>query len=130
MRFPGGMQVRDAAERVLFGGTLEEKLELAPELAPDDAPGKAVVTPEGPGRPSELQIVEKGVRLLGLDYFSIGPYRKTAPTHRAFLKTGDIALETIDLSRVEPGSYELCCLPLKVKGSGGAPARVLLGVRA
>ncbi len=58
------MQMREAAERILFGETLEEKLALPPELglASDDAPGKAVVTPDGPGRPAELRIVEKGVR--------------------------------------------------------------------
>ena len=74
-------------------------------------------------------LVDRGVRLLGLDYFSIGPYDNNAPPHRAFLTSGGIALETIDLSSVEPGEYEICCLPLKVKGSGGAPARVLLGKR-
>ncbi len=42
--------------------TLEEKLELPPEIAMDDQPGKAWKTPEAPGRPAELRISDKGVR--------------------------------------------------------------------
>ena len=56
------MQMREAAERVLMAETLEEKLWLPPVDALDDAPGKSIATPHGPGRPAELRIVEKGVR--------------------------------------------------------------------
>ncbi len=56
------MQMREAAERVLFAGTLEEKLQLSPSDVSDDLPGPAILTPDGPGRPDELRIVEKGVR--------------------------------------------------------------------
>ncbi len=62
LRLIGGMQMREAAERVLMAETLEEKLWLPPVDALDDAPGPALVTPAGPGRPAELRIVEKGVR--------------------------------------------------------------------
>jgi uncharacterized ferritin-like protein (DUF455 family) len=55
--------MRNAAERVLFAETLEEKLALAPKLAGDDQPGKAIITPESPGRPPELRIHAKGVRV-------------------------------------------------------------------
>ncbi len=57
------MQMREAAERILFAETLEEKLLLAPAVASDDAPGKAILTPGGPGRPDELRICAKGVRV-------------------------------------------------------------------
>lgn len=57
------MQMREAAERILFAETLEEKLLLAPAVASDDAPGKAILTPAGPGRPDELRICPKGVRV-------------------------------------------------------------------
>lgn len=56
------MQMREAAERVLMAETLEEKLWLPPADASDDAPGRGIATPVGPGRPVELRIVEKGVR--------------------------------------------------------------------
>lgn len=57
------MQMRDAAERLLFAETLEEKLLLSPRDAADDAPGLAIATPEGPGRPQELRVCAKGVRV-------------------------------------------------------------------
>ncbi|MFC7338169.1 DUF455 family protein [Haloferula chungangensis] len=56
------MQMREAAERVLFARTLEEKLQLPPIDVCDEQPGPAILTPDGPGRPDELRIVEKGVR--------------------------------------------------------------------
>jgi arylformamidase len=72
-------------------------------------------------------LLDRGVRLLGLDYFSIAPYGAARPPHVAFLGAGGVAIESLDLGPVEPGPYELCCLPLKIRGSGGAPARVVLG---
>ncbi len=67
-------------------------------------------------------LVEQGVRLVGLDYLSIGD----PMTHRTFLEVGVVVLEGLDLSQVTAGAYELLCLPLKVEGGDGAPARVLL----
>jgi len=56
------MRMREAAEQVLFGRTLEEKLRLSPLEVDDSHPGKALATPDGPGRPPELRVVENGVR--------------------------------------------------------------------
>lgn len=71
-------------------------------------------------------LVEKGYKLVGLDYLSISPYKRSRPTHEAFLKAGVVLLEGVDLSRVGEGYYSIFCLPLKLKGSDGAPARVIL----
>lgn len=58
------MEMREAAERVLFGRSLDEKLQLPPLEALDTRPGKAIVVPQdGPGRPPELKISEKGVKV-------------------------------------------------------------------
>lgn len=62
LRLSADMQMREAAERVLMAETLEEKLWLPPVDVSDDAPGRGIATPSGPGRPLELRIVEKGVR--------------------------------------------------------------------
>jgi arylformamidase len=67
-------------------------------------------------------LVDAGVRLVGIDYLSIGD----AGAHMAFLGNGVVPLEGVDLRRVEPGRYRIYCLPLKLVGSDGAPARVLL----
>jgi arylformamidase len=71
-------------------------------------------------------LVQHGVRLVGIDYLSVAPFTDPVPTHRILLQAGVVALEGIDLSHVEPGSYTLYCLPLKLGGSDGAPARAIL----
>jgi len=67
-------------------------------------------------------LVERGVKLLGIDYLSIGD----AEAHRVLLGAGVVCVEGLDLRGIEPGSYELVCLPLKLVGSDGAPARAVL----
>ena len=69
-----------------------------------------------------VALVERGVRLVGIDYLSIGD----EAAHRVLLGNGVVPLEGLDLRHVEPGRYRLYCLPLKLVGSDGAPARVLL----
>jgi arylformamidase len=70
---------------------------------------------------------EVGVALVGVDYLSVGGYRnENAETHRALLGAGAWIVEGLDLSEVEPGHYELICLPIKLVDSDGAPARALL----
>lgn len=71
-------------------------------------------------------LVERGVRLVGVDYLSVAPFADPAPVHRILLQAGVIALEGLDLSQVVPGWYQLICLPLKIVGGDGAPARVIL----
>jgi arylformamidase len=67
-------------------------------------------------------LVHAGVSLVGIDYLSIG----NQDAHRVLLDAGVVAVEGLDLRQVDPGWYELICLPLKVVGSDGAPARALL----
>jgi arylformamidase len=71
-------------------------------------------------------LVARGVRLVGIDYPSIAPASDPAPTHLVLLRAGVVILEGLDLRGVEPGAYELRCLPLLIPGSDGAPARVVL----
>jgi len=70
---------------------------------------------------------EIGVALVGVDYLSVGgPGGEGGEVHRALLGAGAWVVEGLDLSMVEPGEYELICLPVKLVESDGAPARVLL----
>ncbi len=67
-------------------------------------------------------LLDLGIRLIGIDYLSIGD-----PTaHLILLGSRVVALEGLDLRGIEPGPYELLCLPLRVLDTDGAPARVLL----
>ncbi len=72
-------------------------------------------------------LAARGVRAVGIDYISVGGFRKDGvETHRALLEAGIWVIEGLDLSEVEPGEYELVCLPIKVERSDGAPARAIL----
>ena len=72
-------------------------------------------------------LVEKNIKLLGVDYFSVERHGdKLKPAHHILLSQGIVIVEAVDLSKVAPGDYELICLPLNILGSDGAPARVLL----
>lgn len=71
-------------------------------------------------------LVERGVRLIGIDYFSIAPFNDSVPTHRELLGAEVVVLEGANLSQVSAGMYQLYCLPLKLGGSDGAPARAIL----
>jgi arylformamidase len=77
----------------------------------------AAISPEAASR-----LVAAGVRLVGVDYLSVG----SVETHETLLRAGVIAVEGLDLRGIEPGAYTLFCLPLKLAGSDGAPARAIL----
>ncbi len=77
-------------------------------------------------REAARYLVECGVEVIGVDYLSIAPYADPVPTHRILLEAGTLIIEGVDLSRIAPGEYTLLCLPLKIGGADGAPARVLL----
>lgn len=71
-------------------------------------------------------IVDHGIRLIGIDYLSIQCYYGNPETHKILLGAGVIIVEGLNLANVAPGRYELICLPLKLVGSDGAPARAVL----
>ncbi len=74
-------------------------------------------------------LVDRGVKLVGVDYLSVAPYQNGRPTHEILLRAGIVVVEGIDLSKVSQGRYTLYCLPLKLAGADGAPARaILIGV--
>lgn len=100
------------AERVLFktpNGRLWERDEFSEDFVALDGDAARA-------------LVSRGVRLVGIDYVSIGDEE----AHRVLLGAGVVAVEGLDLRAVEPGAYRLVCAPLKLAGAEGAPARVLL----
>ncbi len=77
-----------------------------------------------------LYLAQAGIKLVGIDYLSVDRFGSTDfPAHRTLLGAGVIVLEGLDLSEVEPGEYEMACLPLRLAGADGAPARVVLRSR-
>jgi arylformamidase len=74
------------------------------------------------GLPLARRLGEARVRLVGIDYLSIG----NEEVHELLLGLGIVVVEGLDLRNVAGGAYRLICAPLKVVGADGAPARVLL----
>jgi arylformamidase len=104
--------VPEGAERVLFK-TRNGGLWDRPGFAEDSVCLSAAAAAE---------VVRRGVRLVGIDYLTIGG----AEAHRILLAAGVVPLEGLDLRAVAPGEYRLVCLPLKLVGADGAPARTVL----
>jgi arylformamidase len=80
------------------------------------------LTPEG-----AAFLVDRGVVLVGIDALSVEQYH--AGHHRAhdnLLRAGVAVIEGLALEHVAAGEYQLVCLPLRIRGCDGAPARVVL----
>jgi arylformamidase len=72
-------------------------------------------------------LAAREVRLVGVDYLSVGGFKRDSiETHQALLGAGIWIIEGLNLSSVDPGVYDLVCLPLKIRAGDGAPARALL----
>lgn len=106
----------DGIERVLFKTMNSNR--YSKEFIKDFV----ALTPDGASL-----LVEKGVRVVGIDYLSIEAYgSKEHDTHRILLSSGVIIIEGLYLKDIKPGEYELIALPLLLEGGDGAPARVVL----
>lgn len=110
-------QSLDGARRVLLKTRNSALLEL-PEFTRD----YTFLAPDG----AEL-LAEKGVELVGIDYLSIEQFRSGHHrTHRTLLERGIVIVEGLQLGGVAPGVYDFICLPLRLAGMDGAPARAVL----
>jgi arylformamidase len=110
------LRIPEEAGRVLFK-TSNSALWDAPTFVEEFV----AVAPDAAGT-----LARRGLLLVGIDYLSIAPYQDPAPTHETFLAAGVTILETLDLRAVEPGWWTLTCLPLRIPGADGAPARAVL----
>lgn len=84
-------------------------------------PGFAALTTEG-----AAWLVDRGIRLVGVDYLSVQLFGGDVETHRILMRAEVAILEGINLAGVEPGDYRLICLPLRLAGAEAAPARAIL----
>ena len=72
-------------------------------------------------------LAQRRIALAGIDYLSVGGYHNDGDeTHRLLISAGVWVIEGLNLEGVEPGHYELICLPIKIIGADGAPARALI----
>jgi arylformamidase len=77
--------------------------------------------------PAGKKLAEICVQTIGIDYLSVGGYKKNGiEVHNILLRAGIWLIEGLDLSKVSAGDYELVCLPLKIENAEGSPARAFL----
>lgn len=108
----------DGAQRVLLRTRNSGYLTQDPIFHPD----YTYLAPDG----AEF-LVQQGVLLVGIDYLSIEQFHSGHHlTHLTLLRAGVVIVEGLNLDGVPPGNYELRCLPLKLAGVDGAPARAVL----
>jgi arylformamidase len=120
---------RAAIDRLAIPADTERLLFRSRNTALWDKPGfdTSFVAVTGDGAAA---LVERGLRLVGADYLSIAPFDAPIPTHRTLLGAGIVIVEGLDLRAIEPGWYDLICLPLLIPGSDGGPARAIVRRRA
>ena len=113
-----GMSLPKGVKRILFGTSNSRFWSRGETEFQEDF---VAVTEDG-----AQWLVDHGFQLVGVDYLSVAPYGDSVPTHRILLQAGVIVVEGLDLSAVPRGFYDLYCLPLKLLGAEGAPARAIL----
>jgi arylformamidase len=113
------LDIPAVSERVLFRTDASEFWRRLPVEFPDEYP---CISPDG-----AAWLVDRGVRLVGVDFLSVEQRGAPGhPTHVTLLSNDVVIVEGLDLSRVEPGSYELIALPLRIVDGDGGPARAVL----
>jgi arylformamidase len=77
--------------------------------------------------PTAQYLADCRIRTVGIDALSVGGFNTDGgECHRILLRAGIWIIEWLDLRNVAPGPYELACLPLKLIGAEGAPARAAI----
>ena len=103
--------------RILFR-TRNSALLAHPEFVRD----YTYLTPDG-----AEYLVSLGVGLVGVDYYSVEQFHSGHHgAHKALLQAGVVIVEGLNLLEPTPGAYQLYCLPLRLTGIDGAPARAIL----
>jgi len=84
-----------------------------------------------PGVPALQLLLDRGVRVVGLDGASVGAAHDGAPTHQFGLGRGMLYIELLtNLDRLPPRGAFLIFLPIKIGGSTGGPGRAIALVPA
>jgi arylformamidase len=109
----------NGATRVLFKTSNSEKRLSKREFSPH----WVGVTSDG-----AEALVDQGVRLAGIDYVTIESADQTEkwPTHHILCGAGVVILEGAKLRDIADGTYFMCCLPMRLKGSEAAATRTIL----
>jgi arylformamidase len=111
--------IPEGAERLLFK-TDNTRRDLLHD--PTFHPEYVGIAPDG-----ARWLVARGVKLVGVDYLSVGPYGPlNVETHQTLLAADVVVVEGLVLTEVPPGTYMFAALPPKVEGAEGSPCRAVL----
>lgn len=74
------------------------------------------------------RLVEDGVRLVGVDYLSVAPFKQAGQeTHHTLLGNNVLVVEGLCLAGLRPGRCQFTVLPLHILRADGAPCRAFVG---
>jgi arylformamidase len=74
-------------------------------------------------------LLEKKISVVGIDYYAIGSFQSrenVVEVHEVLVGNGIWALEGLNLSKVEPGNYEIICLPINIEHGDAGWCRPIL----
>jgi len=120
---------------LLKTGVFSQKQESPGEVSPSGAEAGSQSMESGReesgsaylGESGATWVIEKGFKTIGIDSFSVDNlYSETLPAHHILLSGNVNIVECLELNSIEAGIYFFLCLPLKIEGCDGAPARTLL----
>lgn len=113
-----GLQIKEGLTRLLFRTRNSDLNYYGEGKFREDFVG---LTPDG-----AQWCVDRGIKLVGIDYLSIARYGEGPKVHEILLKNQVTIVEGLSLKGVTQGTYEFICLPLKLTGREAAPARAVL----
>jgi arylformamidase len=144
----GGRRLHEVDTSLFFGAALLiEALEAdtmrAADLGPNPLPPRVLIKTRnaeipvnGPFREDYValapdaaeRLVEENVRLVGVDYLSVAPFKQPGQeTHHRLLRHEVLIVEGLCLHGFSKGIYSFTVLPLPVAGADGAPCRAFIG---
>jgi arylformamidase len=108
-----------AVERVLFRTDNSVRRLMRSSVFAEDFVGISLAAASALARRGDLLLV-------GNDYLSVQAWSADDEVHRVLLRRRIALLEGLDLADVQPGWYELCALPILLRGAEAAPVRAVL----
>jgi arylformamidase len=78
------------------------------------------------GKEAAQYLADMKVSGVGIDGLGIERSQPKHPTHHILLSNNIIIIEGLRLKEIEEKSYEMICLPLKIKHVEATPARIIL----
>jgi arylformamidase len=144
----GGKKLHEVDPQVFFGEAMViELLDLdlihADDLGPDPLPPRILLKTRNGAHPvnapfntafvavapdAAQRMVDEGVRLIGVDYLSVAPYKDSGPTHHILLRNEVFIVEGLCLRDIPAGTWPFTVLPMPLQDADGAPCRAFIGL--